>query len=450
MRSPGKKTSLKDVFSFFCPRCSGALVDGDGGYLCERCGGRYPVFGRIPCLVDDPALFRTIWLRRLDDYTTSVEARVQELHREAEAADLLPRTRQRLQRIANGFARQVESVTALFDPLDAGTDELAAAAIPSRPEPSPQPLILECYEHVFRDWVWGERECALALDAVKPLLPSGLARVALYGAGAGRLAADVHQTCAPGRTLALDVNPLPLLIADKLLGGDAIDLPEFPLDPNSDEVVVMSRHLERPYVVRDGLTFVLADALRPPFAPGSLDAVVTSWFIDVTRVDLRQTAAAINRVLRPGGVWVNFGPLRFQAVLSRAYTIEEVHEIVGGSAFQLTSHDRQDLPYFHSPVSGSHRTDTVFLFAARKTGEAAPVEIPDLGPSWVTNPLEPIAITPALIALGKTSMFTTGVLSMIDGQRSIVDVARELGAAWNIDPARLHDELRAFFARLPG
>jgi hypothetical protein len=100
------------------------------------------MFGRIPCLVDDPALWRTIWLRRLDDYTHSVVTRVQELEREAEAPDLLPRTRRRLQRIANGFARQVEAVTALFDPIDAGTDELAASAIPSRPEPSPQPLIL--------------------------------------------------------------------------------------------------------------------------------------------------------------------------------------------------------------------------------------------------------------------------------------------------------------------
>ncbi len=61
----------------------------------------------------------------------------------------------------------------------------------------------------------------------------------------------------------------------------------------------------------------------------------------------------------------------------------------------------------------------------------------------------PIPITQSLVALGRTSMFTTGVLSMIDGQRSIVDVARELGAAWGVEPARLQDELRAFLARLP-
>jgi uncharacterized protein YbaR (Trm112 family) len=434
-----------------CPRCAGTLAEIGGGFRCTRCSTAFPVFGRIPCLVEDPALFKTIWLRRFDDYTTSVEARVAELQREAaEDVTLLPRTRQRLMRIASGFAQQLESVAALFEPIDAGADEMAATAIPSRPEPSAQPLILECYEHVFRDWAWGERECALALDFVKPLVPSGLDRVAIYGAGAGRLAADVHQACAPAHTLALDVNPLPFLVADKLLAGDAIDLPEFPVDPNADDVAVVARHLERPFAPRDGLSFVFADALRPPIPAGSLDAVVTSWFIDVARVDLRQTAAAINRVLRPGGLWVNLGPLRFQAVLSRAYSIDEVLEIVASSAFELQSHDRQQLPYFHSPVSGSHRTDLVFRFAARKTGEAAAPEIGETLPPWVANPLTPIPITPALIALGRTSMFTAGVLSMIDGQRSIVDVARDLGAAWGVEPARLQDELRAFLARLPG
>ena len=106
----------------------------------------------------------------------------------------------------------------------------------------------------------------------------------------------------------------------------------------------------------------------------------------------------------------------------------------------LASHDRQDLPYFDSPVSGSRRTDTVFRFAARKTAEAAPVDIPDPVPPWVSNPLVPIPITPALVALAKTSMFTTSVLSMIDGERSVVDVARELGAAWKADPGRLQDD----------
>jgi hypothetical protein len=46
-------------------------------------------------------------------------------------------------------------------------------------------------------------------------------------------------------------------------------------------------------------------------------------------------------------------------------------------------------------------------------------------------------------------MFTTGVLSLIDGNRSIVEVAQALGAAWGVEPGRLHDELRVFLAKLP-
>ena len=42
--------------------------------------------GRIPCLVDDPALWRTLWLRRLDDYTQGIELRVASLQTEAEGA----------------------------------------------------------------------------------------------------------------------------------------------------------------------------------------------------------------------------------------------------------------------------------------------------------------------------------------------------------------------------
>ena len=299
---------------------------------------------------------------------------------------------------------------------------MVAAAIPSRPEPG-QAAILECYEHVFRDWAWGERECALTLDFVKPLVPSGLGRVAIYGAGAGRLAVDVHQACAPGATLALDVNPLPFLIARQAARRRDARPAGVSRRPELRRGSSWSRATSR---VRSscatGSRFVFADALRPPIHAGSLDAVVTSWFIDVARADLRQTAAAINRVLRPGGLWVNIGPLRFQPVLSRAYTIEEVHEIVAGSAFELLSHDRQELPYFDSPISGSRRSDIVFRFAARKTGEAAAVDIPDPAPPWVANPLEPIPITQSLVALGRTSMFTTGVL--VDDRRPAFDRGR--------------------------
>jgi SAM-dependent methyltransferase len=443
------ETARAIVDGLACPRCAGALEALADGYRCQRCETGFPVFGNIPCLVPDPGLFRAMWLSRLESYSASVELRAKSLRDEARSDDLLPRTKKRLERVAAGFEEQVEAIDALFEPVTAGADLLPALAIPARPEALNELAILECYENVFRDWVWGNRECEASLGLVKPLLPPKLARVAVYGAGAGRLAVDLHQACEPERTFALDVNPLPFLVAEKLLSARVLSLPEFPVDPRWEDEVVVSRSVSCPFRVRSGFTLLFADALRPPMLPGSLDAVVTSWFIDVVRTDLRQTVAAINRVLRPGGTWVNLGPLRFHSVLSRSYTFDEARDIVGQSGFEITTEDTHDIPYFDSPVSGSRRTETVLRFHAKKTEEAKPVEIPDAVAPWVANPLMPIPITPALVALGRQSLFTSGVLSMIDGSRSIVEVARELGASWGIEPARLQDELRAFLAMLP-
>jgi len=186
MQTPAKLTDL-----LCCPRCGGPLAQAERqaepqaqaeraiGWSCGRCKGGYPVFGRIPCLVDDPALWRTLWLRRFDDYSSGIEARLRTLQQESEQPDLLPRTRQRLQRIAAGFAAQLEAIDSLLEPIQAGADLLPSAAIPSRPEPGAPAAILECYEHVFRDWVLGAGECAETLAFLMPLVPDGLGDVAV-------------------------------------------------------------------------------------------------------------------------------------------------------------------------------------------------------------------------------------------------------------------------------
>ncbi len=76
-----------------CPRCGGALGADGSGFAWTRCARAYPVVGRIPVLVEDPVLWRTLWLRRLHDFLTGVEVRIAGLRQEAEGPDLLPRTR---------------------------------------------------------------------------------------------------------------------------------------------------------------------------------------------------------------------------------------------------------------------------------------------------------------------------------------------------------------------
>jgi hypothetical protein len=392
----------------------------------------------------DPMLWRGLWLSRFDEYLRLTEKRLFFARQEMELPDRLPRTRQRLAHFVAGLEDQQNKIAALLRPLSEG-----ALAVPSRPEGRETLALLECYENIFRDWAWGAKEIDRARALVEPALADAMNTLAVYGAGAGRLAVDLHRSRRPKRTFAIDVNPLPFLAADALVRGETVELPELPVAPHSQEQVVVYHRLQAREPVGEGFYWIFADALRPPFASGSLDVVLTSWFIDAPAADVRVTAAAINRVLRPGGLWINLGPLRFRAELAQQYSIEEVHDLVEASSFAIRSASREDHPYFDSPHSGSRRIETVFFFCAEKTGEATAQPVPRPVAPWIADPRLPIPISPVLVALGKTTVFTASMLGLVDGTRTMTDLADELGRTWEVDPSVVLDQLRAFFAKLP-
>ena len=430
--------------SLACPACGEQrLVLVANSLLCQGCGKRYPFMGTIACLVPDPPLWQSLWLARLAEFLSDTKATLEGWQAEAEAASL-PRTRARIDRVIAACKDQRAFVQALFADLEEGEPRL----LPTLPEAGDNP-VLEFSENLFRDWVWGEKESEQTLGIVTSLMTEPPGRLAIYGAGAGRLAFDVHRTLRPSQTWALDLNPLPLLAAERLLRGETLTVPEFPVAPHGEEDVVVTRRLRCPTPVGEGFSFLFADALAPPFAPGSLDTVLTVWFVDATDRDFRETAAAVNRVLRPGGLWVNLGPLRFKQSLAVSYTIEEIWELVAGSGFDIGQRGRSELPYFDSPVSGSRRIETVFWFSARKAREAEPFTSTDGTPPWITNAMLPIPLTPQLIALGQKSVFAGSVISLIDGARSLSEVADEMGRLWGFDSMRIREQLRAFFATLP-
>ncbi len=67
-------------------------------------------------------------------------------------------------------------------------------------------------------------------------------------------------------TVALDFNPLLLLVAKAVSQGERLTMYEFPIAPKSLEDDAVLRTLSAPNVAGEGFEFVLGDALRPPFA----------------------------------------------------------------------------------------------------------------------------------------------------------------------------------------
>ena len=120
----------------------------------------------------------------------------------------------------------------------------------------------------------------------------------VLGAGAGRLAYDLHQALKPPLTVALDFNPLFLLAASRILAGPPLELYEFPIAPRSiADHAVLRRH-EAPAPPAAGFELVLADASSPPFLPGRFDLVLTPVVHRCRRRARRATAAPDQRDAR--------------------------------------------------------------------------------------------------------------------------------------------------------
>jgi hypothetical protein len=115
----------------------------------------------------------------------------------------------------------------------------------------------------------------------------------------------------------------------------------------------------------------LANGLAPPFVHGTFDTIVTPWFIDQVPPDLPAFLATTNRMLRPGGRWINHGPLLYppDAPLSRRFSCEEVFELAARAGFAMGRTSEASYPHFVSPLNGRGKVEWTLTFVATKTGD---------------------------------------------------------------------------------
>ncbi|MEX1266377.1 MAG: methyltransferase domain-containing protein, partial [Woeseia sp.] len=259
------------------------------------------------------------------------------------------------------------------------------------------------YNNVHRDWCWGEAENSASVEQILDVLGASeshdamLGDTVVLGAGAGRLAYDLHQLSGTAKTVAVDFNPLLLIIAQSITRGDRIDLYEFPIAPRSLDDSAVLRTLSAPEPARDDFFLVFGDVLRPPFAAAAFDTVVTPWLIDIITEDLPSFAARVNRLLKPGGRWLNFGSLSFeqQTDRRRRYSSEEVLELVGQAGFGPPEVREATIPYMCSPASRHGRRETVFTFCAEKLHDTKNPARHKALPDWLVTGREPVPLLPS-------------------------------------------------------
>jgi hypothetical protein len=441
-----------------CPRCDKAPLDQNGErYRCGACNTEFPRVGGIPWLFAHPEAALGEWQNRLHFSLTQLAHEEKRLQDELAAGDhsALARRRLQAQLAATGKHRQMQS--RLLAPLDVQSKQASYESHLALRTRLPNDQGLNTYyNNVHRDWAWGERENEASLEQLRAVLGvpdaanARLGDTLVLGAGAGRLAYDLHQAFGSNRTVAIDFNPLLLFIANTVMQGDELQLFEFPLAPRTLDDHAVLRTLSAPEPVRDDFHFVLGDVLRPPFAAASFDTVVTPWLIDIVSEDFPNFAARINGLLKTGGRWLNFGSLSFeqQTVRARRYSAEEIVMLIGDAGFDAPAVAQATIPYMCSPASRHGRRETVFTFCAAKSGAADRPDRYKALPDWLVTGKEPVPLLPSFRTQALSTQIYSFIMSLIDGRRTIADMAKVLEQQKLMTRQEAEPAIRNFLTRM--
>ena len=437
-----------------CPRCRrGPVALSRAGWLCEACSSGYPVIGEIPWLFPEPSQALAEWRGRLALLTQHLASEAAQMRASLGDAALEAATRRRLEHVARANEDQIERLRQILNPL--GLDQASIAEATHQGLGTRLPAeqgLTNYYVNLHRDWSWGDEENQAAVSELRALLGgklTGLGRVLVQGAGAGRLAYDLHQGSDATLTVATDFNPLLLFAARELFAGRALELYEFPIAPRSIEDHAVLRRLAAPAPARAGLELVAADALQPPFADGAFDTVVTPWFVDIIGEPFARVAARVNLALKPGGRWINFGSLAFsRAAHAERLSLEEVSSFMPKAGFGGFEAREARIPYMQSPASRHGRVESTISWVANKVGPAAETPRARVLPDWLLQPEKPVPRTPAFEMQAISSRVHAFLLALINGERSMRDMARVLVEQRLMSPQEAEVQVRLFLARL--
>jgi hypothetical protein len=416
----------KDTPAYSCPRCDRVLDPVESGFRCGGCKIEFPLVGGLPWLFAEPNAALAEWRGRFSYLLRSLEAKAKRLRDAALRPGLLPRTKTRLERLAAATSDHGSKLGELLAPLEMTEPKAAIETfLALRTRLPPDQGLMTYFPNVYRDWCWGDAENAASIDIVLEALGRHRAgRSLVLGAGAGRLAYDFHQRTDASTTAALDFNPLLTMLGHRMAAGETIELHEFPLAPLSADNSSLLRQLSAPGPARTGLEFLIADVNRPPFHARSFDTIVTPWLVDILPGDFTELCGRINHLLDDGGVWINFGSLSFhQSDPAAQLGPDECFEIIEQQGFAKPEHKDTEIPYMCSPASRHGRRETVLSWSATKKTHIKKIARHQSLPDWAVRGQDPIPALEHFQVAAMSTRIHAHIMSLIDGRRSIADIA---------------------------
>lgn len=415
-----------------CPVCATDLQE----LRCSRCTTEYYSLVGIPCLFPAGVQQKALWQHQMAIMEAQGGEALEHLDYILQGYDLSARTRDRLEQ---GHAAMAES-------LDVILGLLKGAGLESRHDPVLEQVQVdnptEYYHHILRDWAWdsepsqhyethvNDANLKRTLEVWETQVPG---RMLVLGAGAGRLSWDLHKHLKPEFSIASDINPFLLTCAHRLIRArQPLTLPELYTYPQIGFPFSKSWTMQPPEDP-EGLHkswFALgADVWNMPLAGASMDTIVTSWLLDVTGGDVKDLISVIAYLLKPGGRWLNTGPLLYSARIGfdLKYSAEEILEFAAMAGFDIERQSVEEVAHMASPLNARYHHEQLFSFCARKRQEANALPVPGktsawLTPGWLVMHHQPIPKIEFKCQMGHE--FIERVLDLVDGERSVYQIAQ--------------------------
>ena len=449
------------MVGFSCPRCDTQLNNETGkAFACPACRVEFPSLWcdptTVPFLWPEPGTALFDWRNRYNLALAEVETQRDNLRVSSPAQTS---SRQRIELLGHALKRYQTELTTLLAPLNIGEALAKETHLALRTRLPTHHGILSYAQNIHRDWCWGERENELVLEHVIDAWQQATGgdspeRLLVLGCGAGRLAYDLHHKMAVTQTWALDSNPLLCLVGQRMTNGDQIELTEFPLAPIAIADAAISRTLTAPHTLK-GLHFVCADALNLPFAPQQFDLVVTPWLLDVIDASVPTVLQVIARALRVGGRWLNHGSVAFPGALAEhRLTAPELQELTAEHGFKVEYAEDITLPYLQSPASRAQRTEITYTQIALRledsveASQGSVVNRHQHLPDWLVDGKTPVPLTPAFQSQITATRIHAFIMSLIDGNRSVQEMAQVLEAQRLMPADQAAEAIRRFLTTM--
>ena len=435
---------LKD--HLVCPLSKAPLDIRDGQLLSESSGLHFPNIGGIPWVYKHPKSHLIQWRARAFHLVNYLENKAIKTKEELKTPGLLESTKKRLSRLTTAYNENSKSLKQWLSPLlQMGEDPFQIRDCIQ--EKLSTQLTLDAYiDNLFRDWAWETEENKANMEIVRELLPSGFSKVLVIGCGSGRLVNDLAHVFCQAQFIAMDINPLLLLTAKALHGGQHLDLHEIPKNPIFSDHYSTKHRLQNTTSLSN-IHWLFADGLNPPIKRKDMDVILTPWFIDVIPQDFVALSQRVNCHLKLGGTWANSGPLGYghhQEFMS--YSLEEICEILGNQGFKIKKQNTKTQAYLYSPHGGHGRRELVFNFSAEKISEVEEPKEFQRYPRWLLDTSLPVPQMPIMLDIQMKNKVYFEILSAIDSQRSIDEIVALMGQRYQMETDIAYESLMYFLA----